>query len=40
VGDSTFGVLNADGGRGENVFEDLGGNEFEERILRRFEVVD
>jgi hypothetical protein len=40
VGGSTFTILNADGGRGENTFEDLGDNQFDERILKRFKVVE
>jgi hypothetical protein len=38
VGDSSFTTLNVAGRRGENTYEDLGGNLFGELILKRFDV--
>jgi hypothetical protein len=37
IGKSVFEDLDADGGRGENTFDDRGGNKFGELELRRFE---
>jgi hypothetical protein len=40
VGGSTFETLNANGGRGDNTFEDLGGNDFGNLLLKSFELDD
>jgi hypothetical protein len=40
VGGSSIGVLNADGGRGEDIFEDLGDNEIDASVLKRFEMTE